>query len=72
MCTSIYHILWMGNRLSNGIRSEVHETLPLLFVWDGVLSACICSSDKKMIQGKSNQKLKGPACHLKQLGPYTA
>ena len=51
--------------------SEAHETLLLLFIWDGVPPACICNNAKKMIQNKFYQKLKDGALYLKQLEPYT-
>ena len=52
-------------------RSEAHETLSLLFAWDGVPPTCICDKAKELIQGKFHQKLKDAACHLKQLEPDT-
>ena len=52
-------------------RSEMHETLSLLFARDGFMPACICDDAKEMIQGKFYQKLKNAACHLKQLEPYS-
>ena len=51
-------------------RSEAHETLFLLFAWDGVLPACICDHAKEMTQSKFYQKLKDAACQLKHLEPY--
>ena len=52
-------------------RSEAHETMSLLFARNGVPPACICNNAKKMVHGKFYQKLKGAACHLKHLDPYT-
>ena len=53
------------------LRSEAHETLSLLFAWDGDLPAYFCDNAKEMIQGKFYHKLKNAACHLKQLELYT-
>ena len=50
-------------------RSEVHETLLLLFAQDIVLPACISCNAKEMIQG--NQKLNNAASQSKQLESYT-
>ena len=52
-------------------RSEVHDTLSLLFASYGILPAYICNNTKEMVQGKFHQMLKEAACHLKQLDPYT-
>ena len=52
-------------------RIEVHETLLLLIVRDGVPPTCICDNAKEWVQGKFDQKLKDAACPLKQLEPYT-
>ena len=57
--------------LPMALRSEVHETLLLLFAKDGALPACICNNAKEMIQGKFYQKLKNAACLMKWLKPYT-
>ena len=52
-------------------RSEAHETLSLLFVWNGVPPTCICDNARELVQGNFHQKLKEAACPLKQLEPYT-
>ena len=52
-------------------RSEVHETLQLLFARDGVLPACIWDNAKEMVQGRFYLKLKDAACHLKKLETHT-
>ena len=38
-------------------RSEAHETLLLLFAWDGILLACSCNNARELLQGKFHQKL---------------
>ena len=53
-------------------RSEAHETLLLLFARDGVIPVCLCKNAKEMAQSKFYQNLKGAACHLKHLEPYTS
>ena len=57
MCTSICSAFPMASR------NEAHETLSLLFAWDGILLACICENAKEIIQGKFYQKLKDAACN---------
>ena len=45
-------------------RSEVQETLSMLFARGGVQPACTCNSAKEMIQGNFYQKLKDDAFRL--------
>ena len=47
-----------------------HEILLLMFAYDGLPSVYICKNAKELMKGTFYQKLKDPACHLKQLEPF--
>ena len=40
------------------LKSKAHETLSLLFQWDGMPSVIICNNTKEMILGEFNSKIK--------------
>ena len=66
-CEHVYaKDFWWARAFPMASRNEAHETLLLLFAWDGVTPACTCNNAKEMVQGKFYQKCKDTACHLIQ------
>ena len=54
-----------------GMKSQVHETLSLLFTRDGVPPIIICDDASEQIAGKFKQKARQADCHIKPIEPNT-
>jgi hypothetical protein len=52
-------------------KGEAHETLSLLFHWDGVPPSMITDNSKEQILGEFKRKLNEASCHLRQPEPYS-
>ena len=52
-------------------KGEAHETLLLLFHWDGVPPAMIVDGSNEQVMGDFQQKLKEAVCHPRQTEPYS-
>ena len=54
------------------LKSEVHEVLLFLFLWDGMPPAVTCNNAKDLIHGELIRKPKEVSCHLQQTEPFTS
>ena len=62
-CIENFATIFLSHLFPMKLQSEAHETLYLLFQWDGVLPAIICDNAKEMILGEFNRKLKEASHH---------